>query len=159
MSENQKPKLTRGFRWLLIGSVTLNILVLAFVVAGGIAAKNIKGQFGPNRDATFALMRALDKEDRKALMGQRWKERQPQGTRPRTADFIALIGADPFDPDALRKELYDAGTFLQKRGHALSDALVERIEVMNAEERAAYIERIKVQREKRGRRKGKKEDR
>lgn len=154
MSEVQKTKMSRGLRWLLIGSVVLNVLFVGFFVAGAFAAKKVVGRFGPDVNGTFALVRALEREDRRAIMTKGHDFKPPKPSRQSTDEFIALIAAEPFDADALREALYAAGQNLQSRGYAVSDALVARIAEMSQAERAVYIERIKEQRDKHKRRKG-----
>lgn len=136
----------RGWRWLLILSLALNLAVFG-VVAGAIVAGRTDG---PPRSFDLAIgpvARALEGGDRRAIM----RDLMARGDlRPRddaardaeTAALVAAIRADPFDPAAVAAILADMRARGERVVQAAETALVDRIAAMSPERRRAFADRL-----------------
>lgn len=138
----------RRVRWLLIGSLGLNLLV-AGVLAGAFL---LRPDGAPGRTMRFDLSifpytAALAPEDRAALL-RAWRAQGP-GPRDIMADreaearaVVALLRAEPFDAAALAALLSDRtarAAAHQSLGHAL---LLDRVAALDPAARAAYAARL-----------------
>lgn len=141
-------KKSRGLRWLLIGSLTLNLLV-AGVVGGAFLRHAGEGMPPPPpRHLGFGTWTAgLDREDHKALReafrarGTDFRAALQQDRADRAA-LIAALKAQPFDPAAL-----DAvADRLQSRSYErsqLSEELIRaHIRNLSDAERRVFAERL-----------------
>lgn len=146
---NTKPPMRRGLRWLLIGSLVFNVVVVGGVVGAMIA-------FDPHfddRDDAFLYVRALEDEDRREL-GKRIRQsmrgdmHKPHHKRDKSAirkhyrAVAEAIGAETLDPDALSVLLTNrSDRFTDRRAH-VQQIWISYIGEMSQAERQAYAQRI-----------------
>lgn len=137
----------RGLRWALIGSVTLNLLIVG-VIVGGIMGHQRHPPRAVVRDVTLgAFTEALSKEDRDALR----KSAQKRGSefrdmrRQSRADMIALINAlaiTPWNRDEVEKILARHQSRTAARVQIGDTLIFERIEAMTEQQRQAFAQRL-----------------
>ena len=150
-------KSLRGLRIALGVSVALNLLV-AGVVAGAILRDG-----GPRdrmvRDLDLGpFTEALSQEDRAALRRD-FVARMPELGEARRAmreefrDLLALLRADPFDPEAMRQVLGGQRARMQERVDLGQELLLQRLAAMTPEARQAFADRLE-ERLRRGSRDG-----
>jgi uncharacterized membrane protein len=139
-----------GLRWLLIGSLAMNLAVLG-IVAGAMLSGRDGG--GPHRGIDIALgpfARALSDDDRRAVMRDLRQDGRLQlpsrGDRNRNlAQLVSALRTEPFDPASLSALLNG------QRDRALSvqattqDALINRIAAMTPAARAAFADRLEAE--------------
>lgn len=143
-------------RLLLIGSLTLNLLVIGLVV-GAQVAQHRGHDFdprGPDRSAIKDLgfgpmAKALDRKDRREigrafrLEAGSFKDNQAAMER----DFIALLEvlrSDTFDAGAFEAGLAEQAARFQQRGDTLRRLLVKRIAEMSPYERKEFADRLEL---------------
>ena len=146
----------RGMRWALIGSVTLNLLVVG-VVVGGIVGHDRHPPRPVVGDVTLgAFTEALSKEDRNALL----KAAQTRGSafrdmrRQSRADMALLIDAleaDPWERDVVKQILMRHQARTVERVKIGDTLIFERLEAMPAEQRQKFAERLRHNGERRAR--------
>lgn len=146
MATPEEPAVRRAPRWmkiLLTGSLAVNLLVVG-VVAGAAwrFSKAPQGGGGP-RDG-FAVIAALERDDRRAVL----KELRQEGRQARAqarddmARLLDVLRSPTLDPDALDALMLSQIT----RGKTMQDtvraAWSARVTAMSAQERAAYADRL-----------------
>ena len=151
--QHKSPTAAGAPRWmkgLLVVSLAVNLLVAGLAVgqwAGG--PPDRADRSGP-RGASMALGplgRALSQEDRRAIAESLRGDRETfrslrQARAARQAQIVEILQAETFDRAALATLLEvqrTEGGALAARGQ---DALLDRLEIMSAEERAAFAERL-----------------
>ena len=146
MSEQKAAKvpMRRGLRVLLIASLAMNVAVVGLAIG---AAFNWQ-RSGPPRAVEFSagqLGRGLERADRRAIGAA---VRQDPNLRPPSraemrqinSDLVAAITAEPFDRTGIEAILQDfQGRVLAVRG-ATSSMILDQLEDMSAEQRAAFAE-------------------
>ena len=136
----------RSLRWLLIGSLTVNFLVLGLVVGtaakwrGGKVLHAIELSLGP-----FA--RALDDRDRRAilrdLMGNDAARPPPRHERDAAmTELVAALRADPFALDQVRTLIDSQKDWVTSAQTAAQEAVLTRIGTMTPAERSAFADRL-----------------
>lgn len=140
----QTPR--RWMRYLLVVSLGLNLLIVGLFV--GAAFK--KDHHKPRMSGMHAFIRALDKDDRRALRGalRDQKDLRQVAQVNRRAVMDALI-MQPFNVDALIEAFDTQRDFANTLGAKSQAALIEIIEGMSSEERAAFAERVAMRMKKR----------
>lgn len=134
-------------KWLLYGSLALNLLLIG--VLGGSALRGDKHPRGV--DLSFGpYSRALDPEDRRAIgkavrdhirdrggmrLGREEREAQVQA-------LVAALQADPFDRAAVEAQFTQQRETMAQAVTVSQSALLDRIEAMTPEQRAAFVERL-----------------
>lgn len=159
-------KTPRGVRVLLFCSLAVNLLVVGLIagaiVAGGPGHKRGDRYAGPDRERTTPYVRALEREDRRALGRMLREQMRAQVSRDNGGDDggnvggdsrrikqrfdvtqgVALLQADPFDAAAFGAMLEDQYARAIAAQTAGRTALVAHIAQMTDAERAAYAERL-----------------
>lgn len=148
MAENGKawfrmPVVTaRGMRWALVLSVVLN-LVLGGVIIGSAFHG---GPPSPPGDVVVRMVRALPSEVRHE-MRRDWMGREDRQSRSGRGDFmrgvIGAISAEPFDPEALDRQMASFQQGSNAALGALRVELVSRIAAMTPDQRAAYVDALR----------------
>lgn len=129
--------LPRRWRILLIGSLALNLLV-----AGALVGALLHGPADDRRRSRGEpLVNALPDTDRAALRNRLQRPDRDQ-RRARFQSLLAILRADPFDPDALRAMLTTERDLGNARARLSEDAIIARLAEMSLAERAAYAERL-----------------
>ena len=136
---------------LLFVSLALNLLVVGAIVGRALSpdAPFKRDRIdGPVRSVIGEpFVRALTREDRKALLSDLRSEaprirENRESLRARFQAFLAAVRSDPFDADKVRRLLADQRSVAQGRQELGEVLLLNRLEAMSAEERAAYADRL-----------------
>ncbi len=149
---------SRALRLALIASLALNLLFVGLIAGGAMTAAQRPSGTSAGPDMR-ALWRALPDESREALR-ERFRDEAGEGPRldrderraraaEREAELLALLRADEFDAAAFSALLESRREAMAARGAAAQELLVERLEMMNAAERAALAERYENRRGRR----------
>lgn len=148
MTAAAKPAMPRRLRWLLIGSLTLNLLVvgvvagtaLRFAGSGGYAERTLG--FGPwSHGLTHEDMSALREAYRAS--GEDFRAAWREERADRTA-LVAALRAEPFDlaaMDAITARMAERGGARAALGQRL---IREHIAAMSPEARRALAERMEA---------------
>ncbi|MFT3689077.1 periplasmic heavy metal sensor [Paenirhodobacter sp.] len=139
----------RGWqKWALVASVTVNLLVVG-VVAGGFWGHERMERREPPVDFRLGpLGAAFSREDR----AQMRQEAAKAGVdiREMRKDFgadmealIATVEADPWDEDAVRRQLAQMRANADRRVLLGEQVMLQRLSAMSAEERGRYAERLR----------------
>ncbi|WP_424939663.1 periplasmic heavy metal sensor [Aliiroseovarius sp. S253] len=151
-SEPRPPR--RWMRFVLVASLTLNLLVLG-LVAGAKFSGHRGDDFdhrGPERGAIRDLgfgpiAKALDRKDRRDIGRAFRKEsgsfKDNRAVLERDFDVLLLIlRNDRFDAIAFEATMTEQADRLRQRGETLRKLVVERIGAMSAEDRRAFADRL-----------------
>ena len=141
------PPMRRRMRYLLIGSLAMNLLVLG--VVGGAVIRG-PGGFGGPRGVDLALgpiVEALAPEDRQAIRTQLRADnalrlRPLQNRAALIAALQASLRAEPYDPAATEAALSVQSDRLMQVQRAGQQALADRIGLMSPEARLAFADRL-----------------
>lgn len=138
-------------RWLMpafIASLTLNLLVAGVLVGWVLSPEGPRRErFDTHGVIGEPFFRALPVKDRRALIGdilrdpERFREGR-DGLRQRFDAFLAALRADPFVPGDVKRLLAEQSEVAIGRQKIGEDLLVQRLESMSGEERAAYADRL-----------------
>ncbi len=138
-----RPKM----RYLLIGSLALNLVVLG-VVAGSIASHK-RGDFGPPSGTDFRAphVQALSHADKRKIGRDiRKSHKSSSQTRKQQAalykQMAVLIGTVPFDKPAVLDLRQKLDTVSHSQRAVAFDAWLDRVAGMDNEERAQYAARM-----------------
>lgn len=143
----------RGLRIALVVSLAVNLLVAGVLIGGFLAGGRGDDRRGAAdvralRDiGNVPFVMALERDDRAALvqsLAGRDDALRSNRDRLRTR-FEAVLGvlrAEPFQPDALRALLADQRATLFERQQLGETLLIERLEQMRPDQRAAYADRL-----------------
>jgi uncharacterized membrane protein len=150
MSENveQVPGMRRGLRWLLIGSLACNLLIVGAVV-GMVVAHSLRDDHRPPRfDRAGGLMtKALSPQDRRTIgreLRRAYREKRPSFADVRT-EYQAVIDAlraTPYDPSVVRAAVERQIAAMQERGQTGKELLLARLAEMDDADRKAYADRL-----------------
>jgi uncharacterized membrane protein len=129
-------------RWITIVlgiSLALNLAVVAAVA--GAAWRHRGDDHRPSRAAKGGAiyMQALPREAQRAVRAQLKSIRR---TPPDTAQMIAALRVEPFDPAAAVRVLEAQRDEGMARQSAASDAWLAQVTAMSAQERLAYADRL-----------------
>lgn len=151
---SQTPAPVRAPTWMRVALVTSLALNLAVV---GIVAGLAFGAFGPRADGAMVrdlgfgpFTEALSDEDRAALRRAFIAETRAEGgfregRRAMRADFdalLAILRAEPFDPDALAAVMARQEARNRDRLGLGQRLLTDRIAAMTPEDRRAFADRL-----------------
>lgn len=140
------PRPRRGWRWLLIASLALNVLFIGAVIGGAIRHwRNPPGTM-PGGELSL-LWQALPGEARQALRGgidddRRGGREGRERMRGDLRDLRALLVAEPFDRAALEARLTQARDRQTERADRALARMLDRIEALPAAERARMADRL-----------------
>jgi uncharacterized membrane protein len=149
VQETALPRTAGWMKWLLIGSLTANLLVVGIVA--GAAFEGRGRMMGPGADGVSfgPFTEALSHEDRKALRDA-FVQRMPnfrderRQARADAAAMLAALRADPLDADALRAAFDAQRARIAARVDLGQDLLLERIGTMSPEARAEFAEHLEA---------------
>ena len=149
-----EPTPARRRRWivpLLVVSLALNLLVVGAIVGRALSPDGPHRKdrvSGPVRSVIGEpFVRALSREDRRALLedlkaqGPRIRENR-ESLRARFEAFLAAVRSDPFQPEEVRRLMMEQRSVAQGRQELGEILLMNRLEAMSVEERAAYADRL-----------------
>ncbi|WP_210527120.1 periplasmic heavy metal sensor [Rubellimicrobium arenae] len=141
------PRLTGPFRWLLVASLALNLLVAGIVVGSFFDEDGPGRRPRPVELALGPLARALGEEDRDAILAavRARPDLQPPRREEQAAAFaeiVAALRADPFAPDRLARALAAQRSRVAEVQDAVQQALVARMAAITPEGRAALADRL-----------------
>ncbi|NDV00418.1 periplasmic heavy metal sensor [Pseudoroseicyclus tamaricis] len=144
MAKTQRTRLI--WRAVLVVSLAFNLLIVGLAVG-----MMMGGRVGPGRPPPVELsigpvVRALSDEDRRALRSEIGEGLRRAGVLSRDADaldaLVAAVGAEPFDPEAVRAVLLRQEELALRGGEVAREALVSRIAEATPADRAAFAERL-----------------
>ena len=151
-SEPRQPR--RWMRFVLVASLTLNLLVLGLIVGAKVSGHrgddfDHRGpERGSIRDLGFGpIAKALDHKDRRQI-GRDFKRESGSFKDNRAVlerDFEALLQIlrnDSFDATAFEATMLQQAERLRTRGETLRRLLVERIGAMSVEDRKEFADRL-----------------
>lgn len=155
MTENAAPSQTSRFsRGILIGSLALNFLIIGGVI-GFVATADKHRQPLPSSFSVGPFTQALEGEQRQKVRGNlkenmeaRRKEDRRE-SRKAFALFLKALRQDPFERAAVVEALNAMDAQSKARRMEGTNALLDAIESMTPEERAAYVERLERELRKR----------
>lgn len=139
-AETPRSRPSRLWRTVLVVSLALNLAVAGVVV--GSAASGRLGK-GPPRSFDLGLgpmARALDPQERRAIGRSLRQDRalRDLDLRGRVEQVIAVLQAEPFDPQAFRILLEEQAAKVAGLQTQAQDALLEQIIAMTPERRRAF---------------------
>ena len=146
--QDKKPSGMRpGLRYLLIGSLAVNLIVGGLMV-GAVVGNKKSGERPPRGgDILGAYTQALTGKDRREIGREIRDHRRAQGERemrPREVleQMLVALRADPFDPDVVQAVIDEQMETAFERRKVAQDLWLTHVVSMSAEERAAYADRI-----------------
>ncbi|SDI38373.1 periplasmic heavy metal sensor [Alloyangia pacifica] len=143
----------RWMRWLLLGSLALNLAVVG-VVAGGLLRHGGPERGGPPRGREFITpyTQAFSQDQRRELGRQLFSSfERKQGDRPRPRPFadyrsaLELLRAEPFDSTAFAEALSAQDARAAERQKMGQDVLVDYVATLSPEAREAYADRLEAE--------------
>ena len=149
--------MTGRVRWLLFGSLAVNLLILGVVIGWVLSPDGPRRDDRPARSLMGApFAEALAPEDRRALLREmRGRAERIEGTRDELrARFETLLGAlraEEWDRGAVSAVLDDQRRAAEGRQRLGEELLLDRLDAMTPEARRAYADRLE-ERVRRGRR-------
>ena len=161
------PKPRRRGRWRLIVSLALNLVLIGALVGGLARMSRMPPQQAMQPGSSLVLLwRAMPEDERRALRGGGESRSEDRATRraawrgdmvDEVAALGALLRAEPFDRNALEARLTEARARQAERGEVALTRMLDRIEAMNAAERAAMVERLERRTLRRSERQGRRQ--
>jgi len=153
MTDSDKPvaaPMRRSLRFLLIGSLALNLLVFGVLAGAMVAAR---GGGGPLRGIDLALgpvVAALEETDRRAIRADLHnREALPRPSRrDREAameNLVAVLRREPFEPAPLSSLLDSLRARAEAAQAAGQEALIARIVAMTPQARNAFADRLEAE--------------
>ncbi len=136
-------------RWMPLAlgiSLAINLAVVAAVAGAAWRHKGDDRSVMRAPKGAPAFIQALPREARQAVRGQL---RASKPRRLDTADIVAVLRQEPFDPDAVKRVMeveIDAG-MVRLRG--VREAWLAQITAMDAQERNTYAQRLEALSERR----------
>ncbi|MEM9350612.1 MAG: periplasmic heavy metal sensor [Pseudomonadota bacterium] len=148
--EARAKGLVRGGRILLYLSLLMNFIIIGLVIGAIVSGGDRRGDRGPPRANEMGLgpiVQALSPEDRRALgreMRQTLRdERRTRGELRALMDQIVLaLEAEPFDVAEVDALLATQFSEVEFRLGLAQRVFLERLEAMDASERAAFATRL-----------------
>lgn len=143
----QTPK-SRTPVWIkivLVLSLALNLAILGLVAGFVMRAPGPVLGAGPGMSFGLPYVIALDREDRRAVMDAVRGNPDLPDRRARRDNYrriVELIRSDPLDVDGIKAALERQVVTTRTVQSAAQAAWLQRIEAMNAEQRATYADRI-----------------
>ena len=129
-------------RWVLFASLALNLLVLGLLVGALLDGGPGRGP-RPIEMALGPIVRALDEEDRNAILGS--LRQRPDLHPPRReeraaalAEIVESIRAEPFDPERAGQALAAQSGRVAELQAAVQDALLARLQAMTSDQRQGF---------------------
>lgn len=138
--------LSAPLRWLLVGSLALNLLVAGLVVGAMIRHD------GPRRHMEMGpgpFAQALSPQDRRAILME-LRDRPGLGPpsreerRQAMAEVLAALRSEPFDRGRAEAAMASQADRIAAVEGAVREAMVERIAAMSPQDRAAFADRLET---------------
>ncbi len=146
-SDLPSPKPRRLTRVLLIGSLTLNVLIIG-VVGGAVISLRGHGDKGPVSDRFGSPhIKALSFDDKRAVgrairSAYRKAEVDHRADHQQYNEALAVLRASPLDEAALRSLVMKLDQSGERRRRVARDVFLAQILLMSDVERAAYADRL-----------------
>jgi len=159
MTDDATPRKRNWGRWLLTGSLALNLALVGAMIGAHVSDR--KGPPGAEREMQGSFVgpygRALSKEDRRAirqsLIARGPKLREKRGEMRRIVEEMAqALRADPFDPQAVSAILDRQREVQYRLQDTGREVLIERLTQMTPEARAAFADNLEKGMKRMGRR-------
>ncbi len=143
MSDMPQPaRAARRFKWLLGVSLALNLAIVGLII--GAVFHGHPGPSSSHMRSGFALVAALEREDRKAvLQGLRERGReQRQAHRGYHEALLDQLRSEEFSPDTLRGLVTESANGLRDVQDEVAERLLARLSEMSLQERRDYADRV-----------------
>lgn len=130
---------------LLALSLAVNLAIVGLVAGLLIRAPGPLRGGGPGLSYALPYIVALDREDRRAVMGTVREDPDLPDRRDRRAQFddmLAALRADPLDEDVVRAVLARQASGVARVQSVAQEAWLELVSGMSAAERAAYADTV-----------------
>lgn len=142
-----KGKKRRALRVLLIGSVTLNVLIIGVVGGAIFSFKRHDGPPVAGDRFTAPFVRAMSFEDKRAVgreirRSYRSASVDRQADQARYLEALSLLRQSPFDGEALKVTVVALDEAGVNRRTLARESFLKRISDMSDAERAAYADRL-----------------
>lgn len=147
MSRADPSPAPRWMRLLLFCSLGLNLLIIGLAVGVTLRFGGPEPLRGPPRSMGTAIIRELPHESRRAMFREVHEASRVgrRGQPPRDlSDFIAVLQRQPFDRAAAEAAIRRQAAGRKQFEQAMQQALLDELAAMNAEQRAAYAERLQA---------------
>lgn len=148
------PKARPWLRWVLIVSVTLNLLAVGLIGGAMVRFGGLPKDVHRGVAAGVAIFRELPRELRREVQGKARKTMaHPARTlRSETQSILSLLRADELDVQALTTLMQDRTSRRAAFEKVLQDGYVSAVEQMTLEQRRAYADRVEqaLSRKRRG---------
>lgn len=138
----------RSVKVALIVSVGLNLLVAGIVAGGLLGGEHPEGRPMPIDEQLGPLGAAFTREDRAAMRRDAARTGTDFGAlkmdfRADMDALIATLKADPWDPDAVRRQLAQMRANGEQRAVLGEQVMLQRLSTMTGQERRQYAERLR----------------
>lgn len=154
-SEKNGTRKQRYRKYLLVGSLALNFLVIGAVIGTLLSDGPRKLRAPQGEFEVGPFTRALGEEDKQTVQKNLRDKISERGhddrrkARELLLELIEAIRADPFDPERVLAQFKSMNQLGESRRVQGESALVEAISKMSAEDRIAYADRLENQFRKR----------
>lgn len=148
MTETEK----KPRRWLfplLVASLAANLLIVGIVVGAAFSRGDAKRpDIGPARGLVGEpFIRALPADQRREMLKEIARDapkirKSREKLKARFDAFLAALRADPYDPEAVAKLMQEQRSAALRRQDIGEALLLQRLEAMTTEERAAYADAL-----------------
>ncbi|MEL6582867.1 MAG: periplasmic heavy metal sensor [Pseudomonadota bacterium] len=145
-----KSKTTLGrWRWVLIPSLALNLIIVGFATGFVLRDPDERRGGPPMAPAVMTLLRALPsdvqadlRENARAAFGRgNWQDRMARSENERSA-LISALRAEPFDRAQVADVLDGRRNALTENYETLQSVLLDRLEALSTEDRAAIALKV-----------------
>lgn len=148
-TDDKKPKSRRLTKYLLIGSLALNLVIIGVVGGAVIGFKRDGGDHRPSQRFGAPHVMALSFEDRRAVgkairKAYRNADVDYHGAKSGYQQAVNLLRAVPFDPTEMTAVVADLDLANATRRQVARDTLMQQIKAMTEAERLAYADRLEA---------------
>ncbi|WP_147124329.1 periplasmic heavy metal sensor [Shimia ponticola] len=150
-AQSKRPRVSGGWRIVLVISLALNILVLGMVAGAFLRGHDDRPNRRPppvgSEIGVAPILKALEPEDRRAMGRAVFREarRDPDRraeTRARLAEMAAILRAEPVDEAALQDLLGQYSEDAMARHQNIQRVLIDTLSAKSPQERAALAARL-----------------
>lgn len=133
---------SRVHRWIFIGSLSLNALIIGFMIGDAlfIHPPQPLRSVEVSRNMLFDALPAQDRQEVAELLRRDPSFRDLAETN--TADLHAVLTAEPFDPASLERLLSEKSERMKIAEGVLQSALIARLADLTFEDRRQVAERL-----------------
>lgn len=147
------PRISRGLRVLLIASLGLNLALVGLIVGVGLSSGGDKQRVRHVEVAIGPLGQALSRDDRRRIgeilrQDPAVRQNSRRALEAAMGEIVTLLRADTFDRAAMEARLMEMRARVEVVQDAAVTALIDVIDEMSAEERAAFADNLETRLER-----------